>query len=87
MPDGNVSGNNLGVFSRRNLADRYRYTRMCRMRERCSAAVYDALVVPETLMTHTMVLAVVIAKTCMQPTPAMARLRRGAMRRLREPLL
>lgn len=87
MPRGDVSGNNLDVFSRRNLADRDRYTRMCRMRERCSAAMCDALVVPETLMTHTMVLAVVIAKTCMQPTRVMARLRRGAMRRLGGPLI
>lgn len=50
--------------------------------------VCDAWAVPETSMMHTMVLAVVvIAETCMQPTPAMARLRRGAMGRLRGPFI
>lgn len=38
MPGGDVSGNNLDVFAQRNLGDHYRYTRMCGMRSRCSAA-------------------------------------------------
>lgn len=36
MPGSDVNSNNLDVFSRGYPGDRYRYTRMCGMRERCS---------------------------------------------------
>lgn len=38
IPGSDVNSDNLDVFSRRYLGDRYCYTRMCGMRSRCSVA-------------------------------------------------
>lgn len=87
MSGGDVTGDNIEVFTRRNQGDRYCYTRMCGMTARCNAAdvrrvgsskdigdAHDGTRGGHSGDVH-------------KPTRALARLGRGAMQRLWGPLI